>query len=372
VQANDRIGTGNVKILFISRAYPPVVGGIENHNYALSQWLPRHVETKTLANRFGKKLLPLFLPFAAIYAVIFMLRRDTLVLGDGVLGIVGWFVKVFYRDRRCVVCVVHGLDLTYPLPLYQKLWVGHFIPACDQLIAVGNETIRAGVMRGIPESMFLFIPNGVDTEQFAPKNIPPSRLAALLKTDIQGKHILYSAGRLVKRKGVDWFIRYVLPSLPENIIYVVSGSGPDMANIKKAVHEMGMEDRVFLLGFISDEEREVLLNTCDIFIQANVPVSGDMEGFGLTVLEAASTGIPVVASRLEGLKDAIHDRKNGFLVDPEHPESFKHIVLSLLEDDTARRDFGEKAREYTKKHFHWQSISEQYFQACTAPNGKEA
>lgn len=354
-----------MKILFISRAYPPVVGGIENHNYALSQWLPKHVETKTLANRFGKKFLPLYLPFAVIYALIFMLRRDTLLLGDGVLGIVGWLVKVFYGDRKRVVCILHGLDLTYTLPLYQKLWVGHFIPASNQLIAVGNETIHAGVTRGIPESKFIFIPNGVDTEQFAPKNIPLSTLAALLQTDIQEKHILYTAGRLVKRKGVDWFIRYVLPSLPENIIYVVSGSGPNQENIKKAIHDTGTGSRVFILGFVSDEEREVLLNTSDIFIQANVPVSGDIEGFGFVVLEAASTGLPVVASKLEGLKDAIHDHENGLLADSEHPESFKRIILSLLVNDTVRKNFGEKAREYTTKHFHWQSISKQYAEACS-------
>lgn len=356
-----------MKILFISRAFPPVVGGIENHNYALSQWLPRHIETKTFANRFGKKFLPLFLPFAAIYALIILLRRDTLLLGDGVLGIVGWLVKVFYGNRRQVVCIIHGLDLTYPLPLYQKLWVGHFIPACDQLIAVGNETIRAGVIRGIPESMFIFIPNGVNTEQFAPKDIPKSKLSELLQTDIQGKHVLYTAGRLVKRKGVDWFIRNVLPSLPENVFYVVSGSGPDLANINKAVHEKNLENRVFILGYVSDEEQAVLLNTCDIFIQANIPVSGDMEGFGLIVLEAASSGIPVVASKLEGLKDAIRNNENGFLANTMDPESFRSIIMSLLENETRRRNFGLKAREYTKKHFHWQAISMQYVKSLSLP-----
>lgn len=354
-----------MKILFLSRAYPPVIGGIENHNYALSQWLPKQVETIIFVNHFGKKFLPIFLPFAATYALIIMLRRDTLVLGDGVLGIVGWIVKVFYGNRRRVVCILHGLDLTYPLSLYQKLWIGHFIPACDQLIAVGNETIHAGVIRGIPESKFTFIPNGVNSEQFAPKDIPKSELAELLQTNLQGKQVLYTAGRLVKRKGVDWFIRNVLSSLPENIIYVISGSGPDLANIIKAAHETGTENRVFILGFVSDEKREVLLNTCDIYIQANVPVTGDMEGFGLVVLEAASTGIPVVASRLEGLKDAIHDHENGLLASPEQPESFRRIILSLLENDTERRNFGKKAREYTKKHFHWQSISKRYAEVCT-------
>ena len=92
-----------------------------------------------------------------------------------------------------------------------------------------------------------------------------------------------------------------------------------------------------------------------------------MEGFGLVVLEAASTGIPVVASKLEGLKDAIHENENGFLVNTMDPESFRSIILSLLENDTTRRNFGIKAREYTKKHFHWQAISTQYVKALSPP-----
>lgn len=51
-----------MNILFISRAYPPVTGGIENQNYALSQWLPRYATVTTIANRHGKKMLPLFYP----------------------------------------------------------------------------------------------------------------------------------------------------------------------------------------------------------------------------------------------------------------------------------------------------------------------
>ena len=240
-----------------------------------------------------------------------------------------------------------------------------------ELISICNHAIdaaiSAGVKRGIPESKFVFIPNGVDTEKFPAKDIPSSKLAALLQTDIQGKHVLYSAGRLAQRKGVDWFIQNVLPSLPENIIYVVSGSGPNLANIHQAIDETGMEKRVFTLGVVSEKEREILLNTCDVFIQANITVQGDMEGFGLVVLEASCSGIPVIASKLEGLKDAIHDKENGFLAEAELPESFRHIIMSLLENDAERKAFSDRARNYTAKNFNWQFISKQYVQTCITP-----
>ena len=58
-----------MKILFISRSYPPVTGGIENQNAALAEWLPRHAEVTTVANRLGKKFLPFFLPYALLRCV---------------------------------------------------------------------------------------------------------------------------------------------------------------------------------------------------------------------------------------------------------------------------------------------------------------
>jgi len=359
-----------MKILFISRAYPPILGGIENQNYALSQWLPKHAETRTIANRRGRFFLPLFAPYALCVALWNACSYDVVLLGDGTLGLIGWLIKKL--SKIPVASVVHGLDINWNskslgvwhekilINLYQGLWVKRFLPSLDLLIAVGNETIRAGVTHSIPESKFVFIPNGVDTDQFAPKSIPKEHLGKLLKISLSGKHVLYTGGRLVKRKGVAWFIRNVLPTLPDNVLYAVSGDGPDRENVERAINEAGMAGRVFLLGYISEGDREILLNTCDLFIQPNIPVPGDMEGFGLVVLEAASVGLPVVVSRLEGLKDAIADNENGFLAEPENPESFRDTILALLGDETRRREFGVKARAYTNQHYHWEKISAQY------------
>ena len=70
-----------------------------------------------------------------------------------------------------------------------------------------------------------------------------------------------------------------------------------------------------MLGYVTDETRDILFNTCDVFVQPNIKVAGDMEGFGISVIEAASCEIPVIASNIEGLKDAIKDGQNGFLVE---------------------------------------------------------
>lgn len=352
----------SLRILFISRAYPPIVGGIENHNHALSIWLGKRASVTTIANRFGKLFLPIFLPYALIRTLVCARRFDAILLGDGVLSIVGWAVKCFYA-KKAVISVVHGLDITYPFFLYQALWVRVFLPKLDRLIAVGNETIRVGEEHGIPKDRFLFIPNGVDTSAHFHPEYTRKDLEGVIGDSLSGKRVLLTSGRLARRKGVAWFIRNVLPILPETTLYVVAGDGADRENIQSAIEETKLFTRVKPLGYVSDRARDILMNTCDLFVQPNIRIPNDIEGFGISVIEAASCGIPVIVSRLEGLKDAIADGKNGILVEPENAASWKEAIERFLNDDVARKTFGTQARDYISRHFDWGTISACYLGA---------
>lgn len=348
-----------MKILFISRAYPPIVGGIENQNFELGKWLGKIADVKIIANRRGKIFLPFFLPFATLSALLNLRKYDALLLGDGVLGIVGWIIKLFYQ--KPVICVVHGLDLTFKSGIYQELWVGKFIKSLDKLIAVGNETVKIAIEKGISEKKVVFIPNGVDPEKFS-GNYRREDLEKIIGEKAENKNFILTSGRLAKRKGVAWFIRNVLPKLPKNIIYIVAGDGPDKENIESAVKEKNIHNRVNLMGYVSDETRNVLLHTCDIFVQPNIKVPGDMEGFGISVIEAAASKIPVVASSLEGLKDAILEGQSGFLVESKNAEAWIKKINELLADDNFRQEFGEKARRFVTENFGWEKIAERYLE----------
>jgi phosphatidylinositol alpha-1,6-mannosyltransferase len=350
-----------MKILFISRAYPPVIGGIENQNYELSIWLSKRATVKTIANTKGKKFLPIFLPWVTLRTLWIAPHYDAILLGDGVLGIVGALLKFFYPNKK-VLSVVHGLDLTFPSPFYQKWWVQTFLPKLDILIAVGNETVRVGIERGIPSEKFVFIPNGVDTDKHFYSFTRKDLEEILGGQSLNDKQVILTSGRLAKRKGVAWFVRNVLPKLPQNILYIIAGDGADKANILEAIQETKASSRVSLLGFVSDTTRNILLSTCDLFIQPNIRVKGDMEGFGIAVIEAASCQMPVVASRLEGLQDAIKDGENGFLVEPENAEAYAEKIKILLADPTALKQFGMKARHYVIDHFHWKIIASHYLE----------
>lgn len=348
-----------MKILFISRAYPPIVGGIETQNYELYTWLLKIAEVKLIANKRGKKFLPLFLPYALLRGLFLLRKYDALLLGDGVMGIVGWFLKIFYK--KPVICVIHALDLTYEMALYQKLWVGFFIKKLDKIIAVGNEAIKIGMSKGIPENNFVFIPNGVDNEKYI-GNYSKNDLEKIIGEKLENKSVILTSGRLVKRKGVVWLVENVMPKLGENIIYAIAGDGPDRENIKRAVEKNNLQGRVKIFGYVTDEVRNILFNTCDLFIQPNIKVSGDAEGFGISVIEAASCKLPVIASRLEGLQDAIKDGRNGFLIEPYDIGGYVKKINELLADDNFRKEFGEKARQFVIDNYSWDKIAKRYLE----------
>ncbi len=347
------------KILFISRAFPPVVGGIENMNYELSTWLPKYSQTTTIANTLGKIALPIFIPIMFIRLLFIVKKYDAILLGDGLLAILAWWIKKINSNTK-VICVAHGLDITYKHPLYQIFWTSYFFPKCDKFICVGNQTIKELTKREVPQDKCTFIPNGITIEKFVNFRASRDDLLNIIGEQYNDYKFILTSGRLAKRKGVAWFIRNVLPDLPQNIIYIVAGEGPDRKNIENAITETKQFNRILLLGRVTQEELLTLWHTCDVFVQPNIKVDGDMEGFGISVIEAAVCKIPVIVSDLEGLKDAIKNNESGFTVTHENKQQWLEKVLEVLDDNFKKEDFVEKASSYIAKNNSWEHISKEY------------
>jgi phosphatidyl-myo-inositol dimannoside synthase len=156
--------------------------------------------------------------------------------------------------------------------------------------------------------------------------------------------VLATLGRLVRRKGSRWFVEAVLPLLPDHVHYIVAGSGPELEPIRKAARAAGVAARVHLLGAVDDELREAVLQGADVFVQPNIAVPGDMEGFGLVTIEAALRGTPVVAAALEGILDAVVDGETGILLPPQEAQAWADRIRALCTDRGARDALGQTYR----------------------------
>ncbi len=360
-------------ILFISRAYPPTIGGIENQNYGIARALSKITTVKIIANKRGKKFLPFFLIQATGQALFSVWKYDVVLIGDGVLSPLALFLKFFYPKKK-FVSIIHGLDITYAhkKSLMGKIYRLINIPSLkkmNKLIMVGNHTIKEAVAVGIPKNKCVFIPNGFNLQEICQKH-SRAELEKLLKMDLSGKKVILRVGRFVRHKGLEWFISNVMPHLPENCILVGAGGrnkktvgdGDIYPNCQKAIQKNNLQDRVKLLTNIPQSDMNILFNTVDLFISPNIEIAGSMEGFGINAIEGSACQKVVIASNLQGLKDAVIDGKNGFLVEPENTEQWIKKIKAILEADDFRRAFGKRAQQYTVKNFSWSTIAEKYLQ----------
>ena len=178
---------------------------------------------------------------------------------------------------------------------------------------------------------------------------------------LNGGPLILTTGRLIKRKGVSWFVDQVVPRLSDRTTYVVIGEGEEEAAIRSAAVSAGVSDRVRLLGRVSDELLAAAYLAADVFVMPNVPVAGDMEGFGLVALEAAASGLPVVASKLEGITEAVHHERNGLLVTPCAADEFVATLGKLLALPPGQRQvLGEAFRTYTMDTYSWDRAARRY------------
>jgi glycosyltransferase involved in cell wall biosynthesis len=228
------------------------------------------------------------------------------------------------------ITMVMGLDVTYPNRLY-RVTTRRGLKRTRLVIAISAATAEEVRKIGVPTSRIVVMRLGVPIPSVGEKDRAAARTSFHHRLGIPDREIvLATIGRLVARKGVGWFVQTVLPMLPPTVHYVVAGEGPEFARIKQAAVAAGVSRRVRLLGRIDDERREEILRGADLFVQPNVPVVADMEGFGLVTIEAALRGTLVVAADLEGVRDAVVDGRTGLLLPPGDAEAWSQKLIGLL------------------------------------------
>jgi glycosyltransferase involved in cell wall biosynthesis len=343
------------KLVIITRNYPPQIGGLENYSFNLIRELMRHLPLRVIALGKGKRHLVWFLPYALAAGLVYawLGKAPRIHLCDGLLAPIGLVLKFFSRNR--VSATVHGLDITFDHPLYQRL-----VPFClgqlDQIVCVSRSTRDECLARGIPTERCVVIPNGIHPKEIylaADRRDLIREVEISLNQRLAGKKILLTVGRLVKRKGVQWFVEQVLPRLGADYVYIVVGTGPELGAIQDAVRRGNLQSQVVLAGRRPDRFRNCLLNAADAFIMPNIRVPGDVEGFGIAALEAGACGLPVIGADIEGIRDAVVEGVTGHLVREGDAEGFAARIDSLDMDRS-------RMRKAVAERFSWERIGMEY------------
>ena len=332
----------SVHVLFVTRKFPPQTGGMETLAKDTYDALLAGGSRVTLLRNVRSDWhswwwLPLTL--VRMSRVVRSDRPDVVLLGDALMNAVAtWLLR---RHRLPHATMVMGLDVTFDSSVYRKVVVRH-LRAAPLIIAISNATATAVRAAGVAEDRLVVLRLSVAPPQdMEAREAARARLRERLGVG-EDTAVLLTLGRLVRRKGVAWFVAQVLPHAERDVVHLVAGAGPAEERIRRVARSRGLQDRVRLLGRVSREDRELLLRGADLFVQPNIHVYGDMEGFGLVNVEAAVRDLPVLAADIEGIPDAVVDGETGWLVTSQDAPRWRLRLEDLLSDLDGLRSHGER------------------------------
>ncbi len=344
----------NEKVLFITRKYPPKKGGMELYSYNLIT----NYSGENKAITLGKSQINLiwFLPYCFFYALFNAKKFDVIEIGDMLMSSVGWAAKKRNNNIK-VVATIHGLDITYPNKLYQ-IYLKLFSYGFEMYVP--NSIYTTEIAKGKGYFPLECIPPATLNKE---KSVFPQKdkIEFCKKYNIKpDSYIIATTGRLVKRKGVEWFISNVMPQYSNpQLVYLVVGEG----NMREAIElsiDKYKENRVLLLGRISDADLSELYANIDVFLMPNIYVENDVEGFGMVATEACAANTLVVAANLQGIRDAVCNNVNGILFESGNANELISILEDIYSNSDKYRKIQENARDYVMNKYTGEAVAQRY------------
>ncbi|MEA2762137.1 MAG: hypothetical protein QOD47_1421 [Gemmatimonadaceae bacterium] len=227
-----------------------------------------------------------------------------------------------------------------PAPLAAAVWLSErALGALYRKVpfqAVSVSTADDLVKRGIPRGSIRVIYNGVDSSRLTPNPLERS-----------DKPLFVYLGRLKKYKRVDVVINaFAELNVPEATLEI-AGTGDYRASLEGLVNSLGLTDRVQFLGFVPEDQKVHLLRRAWASTLAS-----PKEGWGISNLEAAACGTPVVAANSPGIRESVVDGETGFLVPPDDPSAMAAAMRGIVESRDLVNVLGVAGRRFAE-NFTW-------------------
>jgi phosphatidyl-myo-inositol dimannoside synthase len=353
------------KMLYITRNLPPLLGGMERLNVNIASILSKHLDLFVIGPNGSSQYLhnakvlecnanrlPHFL-WVSLYHSLKLsikIKFQWVFCGSGITILAGFIASKMSGAK--LVCYLHGLDIIVDNFLYQKLFL-FFIRKSSLIIVNSYHTRSLAIDAGISQEKIVVIYPGVDI---------PVVLDNINNIHVRSKKPeLLMVGRITARKGIVEFIENSMPLLklkwPEIQLRII-GEEPKNAlkqyssclqRIKAAIQANNLWENVVLRGRVSDEEMHESYLRADAFIFPVLSIPGDVEGFGMVAIEAASHGVPTLAFKVGGVPDAVANGESGWLVTEGDYVGLTNKIISVLgksKDDlpssTSCRNFATK------------------------------
>ncbi len=364
------------RTLVVTNDFPPRTGGIESFVVAMARRFPPGAVVVHTARQRGDVAFdasldvpvvrdpsPLMVPTPAIARRAAQIARsegcDRVWFGAAApLGLMAPALRRAGVERT--VATTHGHEVWWAtVPGTRTLL--HRIGEVNDVVTYLGEYCRRRVARALSPAargrMVQFTP-GVDDAVFRPGcggDVVRRRLG------LADRPVVVCVSRMVARKGQDVLVR-ALPHLrrrvPDAALLLV-GDGPHRGRVEALVDELGLRDDVVLTGRVPWDDTPAYYDAGDVFcMPTRTRLLGlEPEALGICYLEAAATGLPVVAGDSGGAPDAVLDGRNGLVVDGRDPRAVADACATFLADRALAQAFGAQGREWVARQWRWDDLA---------------
>lgn len=356
-------------VLLVTSEFPPQPGGIGNHAHHLAKQLQlsgfhtevisdQRSETGEAEQAFDRALefkvyriekttLRFWMYLKRIQFVFKHLKNAHTVVASGKFSL--WIVAfacLFYN--RTSIAVIHGSEVNFKNGVL-KWSINRALKRFTKIIAVSNYT--KSLIDHLNHNHVTVISNGLDLSQWETKTHKPMA--------IEGQPKLITVGNVTERKGqlnVIKLLPEILQSFPE-LQYHCVGIPTEAERFLTIAKALKVDSHVTFHGKVDAAYLRQLIQASDVFVMlSSATTTGDVEGFGIAILEANAMGVPAIGALGCGIEDAIHEGKSGFLVQYDDAHAFTKALQQLLDHKT---EFSKQAKAWAHGH-DWNLIIKKY------------
>jgi glycosyltransferase involved in cell wall biosynthesis len=362
-----------MKICMINKYFYPWLGGREKQTQLLCHKLNgQNVETKVLTSQFQKNLPKSEFIEGTEVVRVPVLGRGVLFNLTSALSFLFWLVA--HRKTYQILHIHNASCVSFPAIIaakflrkktvltkgtvgkldgdFDKIGKSFFAPLLfrilgyvDLYIAVSKAVKQEIIEYGFPEDKILLLPNGVDTHKYKP--ISSSEKLKMKKNfGLPSQQIVTFVGRLIYRKGVDILVEAWkrVVSICSDVHLAIAGDGPEFKNLKRLAETLNLGEKVTFLGRIENVHK--ILQVSDFFV-----FPSRQEGLANAMLEAMASGLPIVATSIDGIIDVIKDGTNGILVKSNSSQELADALVKLVRNHELARYLGQRARLTVKDKY---------------------
>ncbi|MDO8482929.1 MAG: glycosyltransferase family 4 protein [bacterium] len=305
------------------------------------------------------KIYKYFFPFFAVLKALRLHRKNHYDATWSLMANYAGFAALFFKLLQPKIPFILNLQEGDPTD-YIKRRVGILFPIfkmiftrADHITALSKFLANWAKEMGATATITV-VPNGVDIRRFQ-----------LSASSFQGRKgtreglgfaeqdtILVTTSRLVEKNAVADVIES-LQYLPENVKFLIIGTGQLEGSLKSKVESLKLGDRVFFAGFVPHEKLPPYLWASDIFIRPSLS-----EGQGASFMEAMAAGLPVIATPVGGIPDFLKDGETGLFCEVGNPKSIAQKVVKLMKDAESREYIVRTAEKMVVEKYSWDLVAE--------------